>query len=97
MPRARTGDKEAAKVEELLATPDLANVLDSRPYRRFLDKIPIAVAVAEINSAERIVYANPDFERLTRLSAAGIHGQPWTAIQDAGANGGPSLGAIWLR
>ena len=69
-----TSDKEPDQVQELLATPDLASVLESRQFRRFLDKIPIAIAVAELNSPERIVYANPDFERLTAVDRSGNRG-----------------------
>ena len=59
-----TSDKVADEVQELLANPDLAGVLESRQFRRFLDKIPIAIAVSELNGGEQIVYANPHFERV---------------------------------
>ena len=58
------GDK-TEQVETLLATPDLASALESEQFRRFLDQIPIAIVVSEMKESERIVYANPEFEKLS--------------------------------
>src|SRR5688572_12639910 len=72
---------EAAQVETLLATPDLADALDSEPFRRFLDQVPIAIVVSEMRDDERIVYVNPEFEKVSGESAADIIGQAWTVLQ----------------
>ncbi len=78
---------EAAKTEQLetlLATPDLADALESRQFRRFLDQVPIAIAISELKDRERIVYANREFERLTVLKAAQVVGKTWTVLQGEG-------------
>lgn len=72
--------EEGEQVKELLATPDLASALESERFRHFLDQIPIAIAVAEIKRSERIVYANPEFEKLAGVTAAEINGKPWTVL-----------------
>ncbi|MDN3565561.1 sensor histidine kinase [Paeniroseomonas aquatica] len=76
----------ASQVEALLATADLAGALDNERFRRFLDQVPIAIAVAEIPPApagaggEHIVYANPEFEQVSGLAAKGLSGKPWTLL-----------------
>lgn len=74
--------EDAGQVRELLATPDLAGALESERFRHFLDQIPIAIAVAEIKDAERIVYANPGFEKLAGVTAAEIAGKPWSVLDN---------------
>jgi two-component sensor histidine kinase len=87
-------DKEFGAVEKLLSTPDLAGALDDRHFRRFLDRIPLAIVITEIRSGERIVYANPVFQELSGHLASELHGKPLTVLQnpseDDGA--GKSLG-----
>lgn len=86
------GDNEKInEVDELLATPDLAGALESEQFRRFLDQIPIAIIVAELKSRERIVYANPEFEKLTDQNSAAIEGQSWSIIRGEGV--GEKLGS----
>ena len=41
-------NEEAEQVDELIATPDLAGALESEQFRRFLDQIPVAIAVSEL-------------------------------------------------
>ena len=77
-------DEKVEQVEELLATPDLADALESEQFRRFLDQIPIAIAVSELKSRERIVYANPEFEKLSGLTAATVEGRPWSILPGRG-------------
>ncbi|MDO8380115.1 sensor histidine kinase [Phenylobacterium sp.] len=78
------------RLEQLLNTPDLAGVLESSSFRQFLDQVPIAIAVSELEPAERIVYANVEFERLTGRAAADLEGEVWTTLsgQAAGAQDG---------
>ena len=64
----------------LLATPDLAHVLESDRFRQFLDQVPIAIAVSNLRPDEHICYANIEFERLTGLAAADLEDQPWSAL-----------------
>jgi len=69
------------QVEGILATPHLADALESEQFRHFLDQIPIAIVVSEMKGAERITYANPEFEALSGLSAADIVGRSWEVIR----------------
>jgi PAS domain S-box-containing protein len=80
-----TNDVEKAdQVEELLGTPDLADALESEQFRRFLDQIPIAIVVSELKGEERIVYANPEFEKLSGQTAAEVEGKSWTHLHGRG-------------
>ena len=65
-------EENAETVGALLATPHLADALESEPFRRFLDQVPIAIVVAELKDPEQIVYSNPEFEKLSGLSAAEV-------------------------
>lgn len=67
---------ESAQVEELLETPRLADALESERFKQFLDHVPFAVAVSELNPSERLTYANLEFERLTGTSVASFEGRP---------------------
>lgn len=73
-------DTQAEQIEELLASPDLANALESEQFRHFLDQIPIAILVAEMKGIERIVYANRQFEKLWAQPAAAVEGHPWSVL-----------------
>ena len=75
---------KAEQIEALLDSPDLANALESEQFKKFLDQVPIAISVAELRSREVIVYANPEFERLSGWSAAKLFGQPWSVIEGEG-------------
>lgn len=83
-------DANAGRVEALLATPDLADALESEQFRRFLDKVPLAILVSELKATERIVYANPEFEKLSGQTASDLMGQPWGALRiDDASEGAP--------
>ena len=58
-------DETAERVDELLDVPHLADALESEQFRHFLDQIPIAIAVSDLKGPEHIVYANPEFEKLS--------------------------------
>jgi two-component sensor histidine kinase len=80
--------------EQLADSPALADALESDRFKKFLDHIPFAVAVAELMPSERIIYANPEFERLAGVTAESLEGKTWAALPDtiASANGGKALG-----
>jgi PAS domain S-box-containing protein len=82
---------KADRVEELMTTPDLAGALESEQFRRFLDQIPIAIIVAQMKCDEHIVYANPEFEKLTGQSSAAVEGKPWSVLQGEGIGKNPDL------
>jgi len=85
--RDMTADEvKGQQVEALLATPDLADALESEQFKHFLDQIPIAIIVSEIKGRERIAYANPEFEKLSGQSTAEVEGAPWTALRGEAQN-----------
>jgi PAS domain S-box-containing protein len=71
---------QSEQMESVLATPDLADALESEQFRRFLDQIPIAIVVSEMKDGERIVYANPEFEKRSGQAAADVVGHDWTVL-----------------
>ena len=73
-------DSQTGQMSELLAAPDLVDALESEQFKRFLDQIPIAIIVSELKGQERIVYANPEFEKLCRQTAAEVSGKPWSVL-----------------
>ncbi|HUF45315.1 MAG TPA: histidine kinase dimerization/phosphoacceptor domain -containing protein [Aestuariivirgaceae bacterium] len=75
-------EKYAQQVIELLGASDPAGALESERFRHFLDQIPVAIAVAEIKDVERIIYANPGFEKLSGMTVAEYDGKPWTALDN---------------
>jgi two-component sensor histidine kinase len=78
-------DEDASRqVEKLLAAPELADALESEQFKRFLDQVPIAIAVSELNPSEAIVYANPYFELLSGLDAGLLQRRNWDALAGAG-------------
>jgi PAS domain S-box-containing protein len=87
-------DDKVEQVETLLATPELADALESEQFRRFLDQIPIAIVVSEMGPSERIVYANPQFEKVSGQTAAQVVGKTWEAVRGAPEGGERTLGAM---
>lgn len=81
-------DRKNPDRDQILDTPDLAGALESDHFRRFLDQVPIAIAVSELpGSPEQITFVNRQFESLTGLSAADIVGQSWTVLSALDENG----------
>jgi two-component sensor histidine kinase len=85
-----SGNNESP-VEKLLDSPDLADALDSDRFKQFLDHVPVGVAVAELTPRERVVYANPEFQRLTGAPLAGIGERGWQILGEAAAEDGRLL------
>ncbi len=87
--------EQAEQIDSLLTTPNLASALESEQFRRFLDQVPIALVVAAIQGEERIVYANPEFEKLSGQSLGEVEGRPWSALRghESGGDGRRLLGA----
>ena len=75
-------DEDAAPhpAETLLSTPNLAGALESEQFRKFLDQIPMGIVVSQIGTPETIVYANPEFEKISGQAPADLAGQPWRAV-----------------
>ena len=53
-----TGKPEA--VEQLLDTPELATALESEQFKKFLDQVPIAIAVSDLTRTERVDPIRPN-------------------------------------
>lgn len=79
-----TNSESRKPMDSVLDAADLADVLRNDRFRHFLDHIPVAIAVAELQPAERVAYANLEFERLTDQAEAEIEGQSWAAVKVAG-------------
>jgi two-component sensor histidine kinase len=79
-----SNENPPSQVEALLAAPELAGALESEQFKRFLDQVPIAIAVSELNTVEVIVYANPDFETLSGIEARQLQGTNWDALTGVG-------------
>lgn len=73
-------DKDAGPAGDLRDAPQLADALESNRFKQFLDHLPFAVVVSELQPTERITYANPELERLTGLTASSIEGKSWDAL-----------------
>lgn len=73
-------DSPSGPVDHLLDTPDLADVLESDRFKQFLDQVPVAIAVSVLRPAERIVYANLEFARLTGQANNKILGGGWDLL-----------------
>ena len=67
-------------VERLLDSPGLADALESEQFKRFLDHVPVAIAVSELRDPEVIVYANSEFERVSGLGAAELEQKYWDIL-----------------
>jgi two-component sensor histidine kinase len=73
---------------------ELASALQGDHFRQFLDHVPFAVAVSQLEPAEQIIYANPEFEALTGRPLADLEGKPWSALPGQADDGPPLSEAI---
>jgi len=73
-------ERQTDQVEQLLDSPDLAEALESDQFKLFLDQVPVAIAVSELKSPERIVYSNLEFEHLSGRPSQDIVGRPWSIL-----------------
>lgn len=73
-------EENLSGVEQLLDTPQLAVALESDQFKLFLDQVPVAIAVSELNPSERVVYANLEFERVSGQANAEIVGCQWDRL-----------------
>lgn len=77
-----TPEEPARPVEDLLASPEVAQVVQNEEFKRFLDYMPFAIAVSKgTNGAQRIVYGNPRFEELVGQACADIEGKSWSVLE----------------
>lgn len=72
------------KLDELAATPDLAEALASDRFKQFLDHVPVAILVSEVTdgSEESIVYVNHETEELLGLKASDLECGSWSQLDE---------------
>lgn len=89
-------EERAEQARSVVAAVDLAEALEDDRFRHFLDRLPIAIVIAELKDGERMIYANPQFEALCGRAADDIEGQPWSALhgRSVGEGDDRALGAV---
>jgi PAS domain S-box-containing protein len=76
-----TSDEATQQVSDLFDSPELSKAIESEEFRRFLDHVPIAIAVSKLVGGEhRIAYTNAALERLIGRAAADIRGRTWSLL-----------------
>lgn len=76
-----TPDKAVEDLEQLLSSAQFARALEHRHFKRFLDDLPIAVAISKlIGEQQRIVYVNRAFEKVTGWTSPELAGKPWSIL-----------------
>lgn len=78
----------ADKIDSLLETPRLADALESDRFKQFLDHVPVAIAVSELQPSEVINYANFEFERIIGCPVGEIEGRSWKALPGIASDDG---------
>jgi two-component sensor histidine kinase len=78
-----SGETPQGPVDQLLDSHELVDALESDRFKQFLDQVPVAIAVSVLRPAERIVYANVEFERLTGQPKTEILGGGWERLPGA--------------
>jgi two-component sensor histidine kinase len=68
-------------VEQVLDTPELAAALERDWFKSFLDQMPVAIAIAELEPAEKLVFVNAEFERLTGQGPDRLVGGSWDRLR----------------
>ena len=81
-------------VERLIESPGLAGALESERFKTFLDHVPIAIAVSELCDPEIIVYANPEFERVSGLGVSALERQSWDILEEKAVDEPNSLSLV---
>jgi two-component sensor histidine kinase len=76
-----SGPSKTEQIEALLSSPEVEAALETRHFRRFLDHLPIAIAISKLlGSEQRIVYANQAFEAIVDYPLAKITGRRWDIL-----------------
>jgi two-component sensor histidine kinase len=69
------------QLDDLLASPELAQALEHENFKHFLDHLPIAIVISKlVGDGQRIVYANLAFEKLTGIPAKQVLGRDWSVV-----------------
>ncbi len=75
------------RLEAIVAKTNLSGEPESEQFKRFFDRVPLAIVISEIKHPEQIVYANPEFEELFGQRAAEVTERPWSILQSCEADG----------
>jgi two-component sensor histidine kinase len=75
-----SNSRDTENVERLVESPGLAGALESEKFKKFLDHVPIAIAVSELQDPEVIIYVNPEFERVSGLGASELDQKFWDRL-----------------
>lgn len=81
---------DAERPKRLPDAPQMANAIESNRFKKFLDHLPFAIVVSELEPTETITYVNAEFERLTGMSASAIVGRGWDSLPQGVSVGGKS-------
>lgn len=73
-------DDTSKRIDPPIDPAVLVEALEEDRFKQFLDHIPVAVAVSELQPSEIVTYANLEFQRLTGRTAAAIEGKSWRAL-----------------
>ncbi|WP_291865230.1 histidine kinase dimerization/phosphoacceptor domain -containing protein [Bradyrhizobium sp.] len=69
------------RVDQLLASSQLAVAIENDKYKHLLDHAPVAVAVSRgSGEKQHVVYINKAFEHLMSMAAADVEGRSWTCL-----------------
>jgi two-component sensor histidine kinase len=80
-------------VDSSIEASERASAIESDRFKQFLDQIPIAVAVAELRPAEKVVYSNQEFKRLSGELNTTVLGNGWESLPGEAVKGALALGA----
>ena len=84
-------EKGSEQVENLLASPELAQAIANDDYKRILHNLPIAIAVSkQAGNEQRITYWNPLF---VSLVSGALQGETWGVLKNFVREDGVDLGA----
>jgi len=89
-------EKTPASVERVLDTPELAVALEHDWFKAFLDQISVAIAISELEPAEKVVFVNAEFERLAGHGPDLLAGGSWDRVRGeaAAADAAPLAEAV---
>ena len=68
------------RIDALIDPAAFVDALEGDRFKQFLDHIPVAVAVSELQPSEIVTYSNLEFQRLTGQTASEIEGKSWRAL-----------------
>ena len=68
------------RVDALIDPAAVADALEGDRFKQFLDHVPVAVAVSELQPSEIVTYSNLEFHRLTGRTALEIEGKSWRTL-----------------